>query len=449
MNLATKEPGVQAAKALVVLASLVLVIAGAKAATDFVVPILLAFFIATVSFPITSWLREHRVPRGLAVFITVLVDFAFLAGVVLLGIMLVGELQSKWETKYYDITRDRVEQAADSTSNLMDSWGMLTQGSTEETSELAESVSEALVIPTAEIVSEDDSDILDGALVEDSIAISNVSARKGIEILTNELLKYLSVNKVLQLGTDFLGKLVSFLGTTFVVMLLTVFMLSEARMFGRRFNAICEARGPNLQRLLSATKDIQRYLGIKTLISLMTGFLAGVLCWAVDLEFPLLWGILAFALNYIPAIGSVIAGIPPVLLSLLVYGDWKHAVIVAGGYLMINGLLGNFLEPTLLGRRFGISTLVVVVSVIFWGWIWGPIGMLLAVPLTMLVKVALDNSADFRWIAVAISKENKNGAVGSEAQILKDAVIQSAEAEGKRLKISEDTTKLSQMFPKS
>lgn len=444
-----KETGVQAAKILVVLASLVLVIAGAKAAADFAVPILLAFFIATVSFPITNWLREHRVPRTLAVFITVLVDFAFLAGVILLGIMLVGELQSKWETKYYNITKDRVEQAADSTSDLMDRWGMLTQGGKQDATVVSEEAPQEPVIPTAEIV--DEAELANSAeLIEESITpIPNVSARKGIEILTNELLQYLSVNKVLQLGTDFLSKLVSFLGTTFIVMLLTVFMLSEARMFGRRFNAICEASGPNLQRLLSATKDIQRYLGIKTLISLLTGFLAGVLCWALNLEFPLLWGILAFALNYIPAVGSVIAGIPPVLLSLLVYGDWKHALIVAGGYLTINGLLGNFLEPTLLGRRFGISTLVVVVSVIFWGWIWGPIGMLLAVPLTMLVKVALDNSADFRWIAVAISKEDKNAISGTETQILKDAVIQSAEAEEKRKKISEDTTKLSQMFPES
>jgi len=232
-------------------------------------------------------------------------------------------------------------------------------------------------------------------------------------------------------------------------MLLTVFMLSEARMFGRRFNAICEARGPNIQRMLSATKDIQRYLGIKTLVSLLTGFLAGVLCWSVGLEFPLLWGILAFALNYIPAIGSVIAGIPPVMLSLLVTGDWKHAVIVASGYLLINGFLGNFLEPTLLGRRFGLSTLVVVISVIFWGWIWGPIGMLLAVPLTMLVKVAMDNSADFRWIAVAISKEERSAVGASDEQILMDAVAQSNEAEEKRQKLSTDTSKLSKMFPES
>ena len=440
----------EASKILIVLASVVLVIAGAKASAEFVVPVLLAFFIATVSFPITHWLREHRVPRALAVFITVLVDFAFLAGVVLLCIMLIGELQSKWESKYYDLTKERVTQLADNTSEFMDQWGMVTIGDDTEDSAVSldvEPLSTREVDPVVlEPHSESDMAVTEGI---EAVTGSAVATRPAIDLLTEELLKYLSVNKVVQLGTDFLGKLVSFLGTTFIVMLLTVFMLSEARMFGRRFNAICEARGPNIQRMLSATKDIQRYLGIKTLVSLLTGFLAGVLCWSVGLEFPLLWGILAFALNYIPAIGSVIAGIPPVLLSLLVTGDWKHAVIVAGGYLVINGFLGNFLEPTLLGRRFGLSTLVVVISVIFWGWIWGPIGMLLAVPLTMLVKVAMDNSADFRWIAVAISKEDRNTEGISDEQMLMDAVAQSHEAEEKRQKLSEDTGKLSKMFPES
>lgn len=440
----------EASKILIVLASVVLVIAGAKASADFAVPILLAFFIATVSFPITHWLREHRVPRALAVFITVLVDFAFLAGVILVGIMLIGELQSKWESKYYGLTKERVTQLADNTSEFMDKWGML--GGAEQTEETEVPIDEAPVTTLDNATESAELSESELAVTEGVEAVSGtaVSTRPAIDILSQEFLKYLSVNKVVQLGTDFLGRFVSFLGTTFIVMLLTVFMLSEARMFGRRFNAICEARGPNIQRMLSATKDIQRYLGIKTLVSLMTGFLAGVLCWSVGLEFPLLWGILAFALNYIPAIGSVIAGIPPVLLSLLVTGDWKHAVIVAGGYLMINGLLGNFLEPTLLGRRFGLSTLVVVVSVIFWGWIWGPIGMLLAVPLTMLVKVAMDNSADFRWIAVAISKEDRNANAGeSDEQILMEAVAQSNEAEEKRKKLSSETGKLSEMFPES
>jgi AI-2 transport protein TqsA len=109
-------------------------------------------------------------------------------------------------------------------------------------------------------------------------------------------------------------------------------------------------------------------------------------------------------------VGSIIAGIPPVILALLMH-DAKHAIALACGYMIINGFLGNFMEPALLGRRFGLSTVVVVVSVLFWGFIWGPVGMLLAVPLTMMVKVALDNSYELRWLGVAIGQgRNRNHA---------------------------------------
>jgi AI-2 transport protein TqsA len=210
--------------------------------------------------------------------------------------------------------------------------------------------------------------------------------------------------KIWDVSTGVLSQVVGFFGTSLVVVILTIFMLSEARMFGRRLEAISQARGPNIARMLSATRDIQRYLAIKTVVSLATGLLAGLLCWAAGLDFYVLWGILAFALNFIPVIGSIVAGVPPVILALLIAG-LPNALLVAGGYLVINNFLGNFLEPILVGRRFGISTLVVVMSVLFWGWVWGPLGMLLAVPLTMMLKVMLDGSEEFRWIAVAISAE--------------------------------------------
>ncbi len=226
---------------------------------------------------------------------------------------------------------------------------------------------------------------------------------KAAEVLIGQL-EELSFAQFWNVGTDVVGRVVKFFGTSLVVIILTIFMLTEARMFGRRMDAICEARGPNIQRMLSALKDTQRYLGIKTGVSLATGVMAGALCWAAGLDFWPLWGTLAFALNYIPVVGSFIAGVPPTILALLLMGT-PEAVAVGGGYFLINTFLGNVVEPMLMGRRFGLSTLVVLASVIFWGWVWGPIGMLLAVPLTMMVKVLLDNSDEFRWIAVAIGKE--------------------------------------------
>lgn len=246
---------------------------------------------------------------------------------------------------------------------------------------------------------------------------------KAAEMVIGQM-RELKFAQVWNLGTDVVGRVIGFLGTSLVVIILTVFMLTEARMFARRMDAICEARGPNFMRILSALRDTQRYLGIKTAISLGTGFLAGTLCWAAGLDFYPLWGILAFALNYIPVVGSIIAGLPPTILALILKGP-PEAVAVMGGFVLINTFLGNFIEPMLMGRRFGLSTLVVLMSVMFWGWLWGPIGMLLAVPLTMMLKVVLDNSDDFRWIAVAIGKESKRPS--EEVRIISEGAAEKLE----------------------
>tara|TARA_B100000925_G_scaffold256441_1_gene210275 strand:- start:1550 stop:2737 length:1188 start_codon:yes stop_codon:yes gene_type:complete len=364
-------------RTLLTLATVVIVIAGLKAAGKFFVPFLLALFIATVSFPITAWLRRHKVPRFFAVITTVLVDFAFLAGVVLIGMTLIGDLQEKWESKYQVESTQKLKQAED--------WAVAT------------------------IVKWSD--------------IPELEARKNVRAyVTEDLTQQLSsikVEDIVGLGTNVVGRVTSFLGSAFIVVLCTVFMLTEARMFGRRLSLIGEARGPNFERMLHAGKDIQRFLGIKTMVSLATGFLAGFLCWAAGLDFFILWGILAWALNYIPVMGSILAGIPPTILALVLMG-WPSALAVGIGYVAINTFLGNFVEPMMMGRRFGISTLVVIVSVMFWGWVWGPVGMFLAVPIMMMLKVIMENSYEFRWIAVAISKEKREQS--EEEQELKEAV---------------------------
>jgi AI-2 transport protein TqsA len=317
------------------------------------------------------------VPRFFAVITTVLVDFAFLAGVVLIGVTLIGELQEKWESKYQAQSTQKLAQTED--------WAVAT--------------------------------IVKWSNVPEEEARRNVRA-----YVTEDLTKQLSnikVEDIVGLGTNVVGRVTAFLGAAFIVVLFTVFMLMEARMFGRRLSLIAEARGPNFERMLHAGKDIQRFLGIKTVVSLATGFLAGFLCWAAGLDFFILWGILAWALNYIPVMGSIVAGIPPTILTLVLMG-WPSALAVGVGYVAINTFLGNFIEPMMMGRRFGISTLVVIISVMFWGWVWGPVGMFLAVPIMMMLKVILENSYEFRWIAVAISKEK--GELADDEKELKEAV---------------------------
>lgn len=351
-----------AGKALLLAGALVLVVAGLRAGQNFFLPVLLAFFVATVSFPITQALTKRRVPRVIAVLLTVLVDFSFIAGIVVLGVVLMQDLQDKWNHKYAAQIDRQVR-----------------------------GVSEALAVK------------LEGMGVVDAKEKIQTAVENNLSNL-----QQIRFEKIWDLGTGVLGQVVGFFGAAVIFLILTVFMLSEARMFGRRLEAISEAQGPNISRMLSATRDIQRYLAIKTVISLITGFLAGLLCWAAGLDFFILWGIVAFALNFIPVVGSLVAGVPPTVLALLTAGI-PNGILVAGGYLLINNFLGNFLEPILVGRRFGISTLVVVIAVMFWGWVWGPLGMLLAVPLTMVLKVVLDGSEEFRWIGVAISSDHPRG----------------------------------------
>lgn len=350
----------QATRILVAAASAVILISGLKLAQDFFTPVLLAAFIATVSFPMTSWLRRRRVPRFFAVLTTVLVDFAFLTGIIVIVITLMGDLDAKWQNKYYPAMNVKIAELSESAVSVLEKWNV---------ADAEEKVRQYTTI--------------------------NIPRQIGERV------------NPFDVGKDVAFKVVSFVGTTLLILILTVFMLSEARMFGRRVNAILDARGPNLDRFMSATADIQRYLGMKTVISLATGLLAGFLCWAAGLDFYVLWGIVAFALNFIPVLGSIIAGIPPFILAFLVDGG-ASAVAVGVGYISINFFLGNFLEPMLMGRRFGLSTLVVIISVLFWGFVWGPVGMFLAVPLTMVLKVMLDNSDELRWMAVAITKEKRH-----------------------------------------
>ena len=143
------------------------------------------------------------------------------------------------------------------------------------------------------------------------------------------------------------------------------------------------------------TGQVQRYLAIKTVTSLVTGLLVGVWVGMMGLDFAVVWGLVAFMLNYIPNIGSIVAAVPAVLLAVIQLGVGP-GIAVALGYLVINITMGNLVEPALLGRSLGLSTLVVFLSLIFWGWMWGTVGMLLSVPLTMMTKIFLENSEDLK-----------------------------------------------------
>ena len=225
------------------------------------------------------------------------------------------------------------------------------------------------------------------------------------------------INQYIESGVKellgFLGKTIGVAKDFVFIVIVMIFFLTEAGGFRRKLAAIHQARGPDLERFQNTAKDIQKYLGIKTAISTITGILAGLLTWSLDVNFPVLWALVGFIFNYIPAIGSIIASFPPTILALVDHSP-STALFVLLGYLAINMVLGNFMEPMLMGQRFGVSTSVVILSVLFWGWVWGLVGMFLAVPLTMVVKVILDNSEDLHWLSLAMGKSDEIAAAEPE-----------------------------------
>ncbi|MCL7930331.1 AI-2E family transporter [Halomonas llamarensis] len=321
------------------LAALVVIVAGMKVGSSLLVPMLLAFFIAVVCTSPVQWLHRCGLPMRAAVFLTLLV---LLALVLLLGLLVVNSF-STFVNSLPDI-ETRLYEAY---------WSVLNR-------------------------------------------LSNM----GLAIDPEQLNSLFDT----QSGTTWVPAVLSEIGNLFmqsiIVSLLVVFMMFETLNFRDKVSLALENPAPSLKRFAEFSRTFKRYLAVKTIISLATAVLVWLSCLFVGVEFPLLWAVLAFALNFIPNIGSAIAAIPPVLLLLVSQnsGVWQ-AFLLSLAYLGINFVLGNLVEPRLMGRALGLSTLVAFVSLVVWGWIFGAAGMLLSVLLTMTLKIALDSHPQTRWMA--------------------------------------------------
>jgi len=200
-----------------------------------------------------------------------------------------------------------------------------------------------------------------------------------------------------------------------------VFILFEwSTIRGKVLVAFPEHAEQHLSQFSRVSENVKRYLALKTVLSLATGSLVALLLTVMGVDYALLWGLLAFLLNYVPTIGSIIAAVPGVILAFLQLG-WDGALIATIGYLVINISISNLIEPKVLGQGVGLSALVVFLSLLFWGWVLGPIGMLLSVPLTMIFKIFLEGSEETRWIATLMGPR-----VTPEAELL--AVPETMEA---------------------
>lgn len=225
---------------------------------------------------------------------------------------------------------------------------------------------------------------------------------RGVNLPESGILDAMDPKWVLDFANTVMAGLGEVLSNAVLIMFTVLFMLLEAWSFPDKVHAMQGKRGGEIMAEIAKVVDsTKNYIAAKALISLATGILIGIGLALVGLDFAVLWAFLAFVLNFIPNIGSVLAAVPAVLLSLIQLSPLETLIVIAI-YLGTNTLMGNVVEPAILGRRVGLSPLTVFMSLVFWGWLLGPVGMLLSVPLTMVIKFAAQASDQTRWLAVLL-----------------------------------------------
>ena len=335
IDLTDHRPG---SRFLLVAACLGVTIACLKLAAAILVPFVLACFLAVVTMPVMFWLRRRGVGEVTAIVLTVLLDVLVLGLLIALVAGSLGTLNVRLPT-----------------------------------------YAGALGLKLAELI----------AMLE----------ARGLPASTYLNLDLLDPAHVLSWIGVVVQAVIAILKLTFLVGLILIFILAEATVLPYKFKAIVPGKRDGVGRMIGVMGEVKAYLWIKTLMSFGTGVGVGLFCWVMGVDFPVLMGLLAFALNFVPNIGSLLASIPALLLALVLHGPLRMA-LVGLGYMAVNGMFGNLIETHILGRRMGLSPLVVVLSLLFWSWLWGPVGALLAVPLTMVLKITLEHVPDLAWIAV-------------------------------------------------
>ncbi len=327
--------------ALLGVASIVVIVAGMKAASSLFVPFLLAGFIGLICAPALFWLRDHGLPTPVALL------------VVLFGLFGIGAV-----------------------------FGGLMSSSINEFTRLLPSYQERF-----------------GSVVE---SLTTTLSTLGIDFGTSpEEANPFDPQAALGLAGNLVGNLGSLLNNAFLIFLTICFILLEASSFPHKVQEAFGASPEIESRMSEIGQSIRRYLGIKTLTSMLTAILAYSALMLLGVKFAPLWALIAFLLNFVPAVGSVIAAVPAIALA-LVDNSPQTAALVALAYIAINIAIGSFLEPRVMGEGMGLSPLIVITSLVFWGWVLGPVGMVLAVPLTVILRILLDSQPQTQWVAVLL-----------------------------------------------
>src|SRR5450755_1772026 len=363
--MASDETG-KGAQALMVLAAAAIVAGAIKLAAAFIAPFLVAACIAIAVQPIFRWVHGSRIPNVSAIVISLLVVIGLLAGVGALLVVALANLSGS---------------AAQYVSSLH-------QVQLQATLWLEAHHQHALA--QALYASQID------ALLRDATTFVVMGAP-------------------------------TVLSTLVTVLLLIVFMLLEVTTLPKRFRAALGWSPSTFSDFSRTMAKIQRYLSVKTATSAATGLCAGLWCAACGVPNPVLWGLVTFALHYVPTVGSLVAAMPPVLIALSTHGVGR-AGLVAAGLAVASTVIGNIIEPNALGRSLSVSPLIVLLSMFAWGWLLGPIGALLSVPLTLIAKIVLWNTNDLHWVAVLLGPTPPASSRNSDTTPTRDSLLPSSRA---------------------
>lgn len=322
------------------LAALTIILAGVHAAADIVVALLLALFFAVVLNPLVTWFMRRGVNRPIAITLVVLVMMVTLT-------LLLGVLASSFN--------DFVA--------LLPNYNR----------ELAHKVQ----------------------AFERAIPFMN------LRLSPEKMLQGLDSERVVSFATTLMTQLSGAMASVVVLIMTVIFMLFEVRHIPYKLRFALNNPQIHIAGLHRALKGVSHYLALKTVISLATGLVIWLGLTLLDVQFALMWGVFGFLLNYIPNIGSVISAIPPMVQALL-FNGWYECLMVGLLFSAVHMVLGNIVEPRMMGHRLGMSTLVVFLSLLFWGWLLGPVGMLLSVPLTSVCKIWMETTQGGSKLAILL-----------------------------------------------
>jgi len=235
--------------------------------------------------------------------------------------------------------------------------------------------------------------------------ITGFFERFGIPLQKSDAIGLLDPTKIMNFTADFLKGMGNIMTNGFLTLLVVMFLFLESSLFSKKVFYLAKNENTK-EKIQLFLHDVNIYFLTKTVTSAVTGLIVWGMLAFFKLDYALLFGVLAFFLNYIPNIGSIIAALPALLIALLQL-NLIETIIIAAGYIIINTLIGNLIEPKIMGKGVGLSTFIVFVSMAFWGWIFGPVGMFLSVPLTVVIKIAFDNSKEWHWVSVMLSDDIK------------------------------------------